>query len=185
MPAQSLDPYVHNPPDGIPKDRLVFGVHCYSWSGPGLYIPNFDHLGGWNKPGTRKKSLQDCIRASFLGRCLGGTQDVRNYGDMSAEDQVDWYRKHWGWLVEERIAPVWVSEFGLSLTPCGEDQCWFETLAKYVGELDADFAYWPLNGGPKPDGSSESYGLLREDWTPHVADWRRSLLTERWARPRQ
>ena len=37
--------------------------------------------------------------------------------------------------------------------------------------MDADFAYWPLNVGPKPgDGGDESYGMLTKEWTAKSED---------------
>eukprot|EP00439_Symbiodinium_sp_Y106_P006306 s1301_g1.t1 len=42
---------------------------------------------------------------------------------------------------------------------------------------DADFAYWPLNVGPKPGGSEdEPYGILTNDWQPRWADLRLQAL---------
>jgi len=63
-------------------------------------------------------------------------------------------------------------------------------VTAYLKAKDADFAYWPLNVGPKAghgadaataaadgaEGGDESYGLLRNDWSPRWPDERLRLL---------
>jgi hypothetical protein len=53
---------------------------------------------------------------------------------------------------------------------------WLTNLEAYMRELDLDFTYWPLNGGPKPSGDSEPYGLLEDDWTTVRMDDRLSAI---------
>jgi hypothetical protein len=70
-------------------------------------------------------------------------------------------------------APVWLGEFGDS---GGSDPGWLNKLGATLGATDADWAYWPLNGGPKASGESEPFGLLEDDWTTVRNDWRLALL---------
>merc|ERR1712137_631331 len=177
LPAQSLESYVRFPPDDVPANRLVFAAHSYAWTGPGIYIPNFQKLGGWNDRGW-KKNVQDLVRGKILGKTVGGTDETRNFQDMSPDEQLNWHRIHWGYLLEDNRAPVWVSEFGLPLNANERERAWYETLVHYINAFDGDFAYWPFNGPPKPNGGDERYGLVGRDWLPRdPADWRlRSMM---------
>jgi hypothetical protein len=103
---------------------------------------------------------------------LGGP----TYSTMSAAELATASRKQWGYLVEPGkpfTAPVWVGELGDS---AASDPKWMTNLAEYLRTLDADFAYWALNGGPKAAGGPEPFGLLDDDWTTVRKDWRLTLL---------
>jgi endoglucanase len=103
---------------------------------------------------------------------LGGP----TYAAMNAADFKTATTKQWGYLLEPGkpgTAPVWLGEFGDSAT---SDPAWLTNLAGYLAETDADFAYWPLNGGPKASGESEPFGLLEDDWRTVRNDWRLALL---------
>eukprot|EP00929_Paragymnodinium_shiwhaense_P054125 TRINITY_DN27123_c0_g1_i2.p1 TRINITY_DN27123_c0_g1~~TRINITY_DN27123_c0_g1_i2.p1 ORF type:complete len:454 (-),score=61.46 TRINITY_DN27123_c0_g1_i2:103-1464(-) len=175
FPSLPLDIYLNEPPEGIPADRLVLGVHCYDWSGPGLYIPSWQTLDGWNEIGSKRKSVLDTVR-STVGLLLYNCREDRNYWQMSTDEQVRWYESQWGFALKKSLIPVWLSEFGVEVDASSEKRAWFEAMTKYLEELDVDYAYWPLNGGPKPSGDSEPYGLLGDDWHPHKEDWRLRLL---------
>ena len=98
------------------------------------------------------------------------------YDTMTASDLAAASRKQWGYLVDPGKpypAPLWLGEFGDSAT---SDPKWMNNLAAYLRDLDADFAYWALNGGPKAAGGAEPYGLLDDDWTTVRKDWRLTLL---------
>merc|ERR1711957_959994 len=82
----------------------------------------------------------------------------------------------WIYLLKGETCPVWVSEFGTGPEP-GYDLQWFENVVKILGSVDADFAYWPLNVGPKPgDGGDESYGMLSKEWMPKLEEDPRLIL---------
>jgi len=103
---------------------------------------------------------------------LGGP----TYSTMTAAELAAASRKQWGYLTDPgkpSTAPVWVGEFGDS---AGSDPGWMNNLGEYLRALDADFAYWALNGGPKAAGGSEPFGLLDDDWTTVRRDWRLTLL---------
>jgi endoglucanase len=102
---------------------------------------------------------------------LGGT-----YGSMTAAALASASAKQWGYLTDPGkpfTAPVWLGEFGDSAS---SDRKWMTNLAAYLRTLDADFAYWALNGGPKAAGGPEPFGLLEDDWTTVRQDWRLELL---------
>jgi hypothetical protein len=103
---------------------------------------------------------------------LGGP----TYSAMSAAALAAASRQQWGYLTEPGkpfTAPVWLGEFGDS---AASDPKWMNNLAPYLRTLDADFAYWALNGGPKAAGGPEPFGLLEDDWKTVRQDWRRDLL---------
>jgi hypothetical protein len=152
-PQRGLRGMVQDPGPLLPalKEKLVLGVHMYHWSGPGRFIPRWSVPPKWG-----------CLMGII--RCLGIiTKD--NYGDMSKETLRSQIREDWGFALEEKRCPVWVSEFGADLS--NEDEMkWLRIFTELLQELDADWAYWPLNVGPKPEcGCDEAYGMLAKDWT--------------------
>jgi len=103
---------------------------------------------------------------------LGGP----TYATMTAAQLASASQKQWGFLTEAGkpfTAPLWLGEFG---DGAGSDPKWLTNLAEYLRSLDADFAYWALNGGPKAAGGPEPFGLLEDDWTTVRKDWRLDLL---------
>ena len=68
--------------------------------------------------------------------------------------------KHWGYLVKNNIAPVWVGEFGTKLTTTS-DQQWIAALTKYMGTgaTGISWTFWSWN----PD-SGDTGGILLDDW---------------------
>jgi len=167
-PMRSLQPYAKRPGPLLPRfqKHLVLGVHHYAWSGPGRYLA-FGHQ-------------MDCgimwLVRSVL-RCLRIFSN-ENYGDMSSSRLAAELSSQWAYLLNDGACPVWVSEFGAGPTPRCYDLLWFEKFVEFLASVDVDWAYWPLNVGPKPgDGGDESYGMLAEDWTPkRGGDPRLSLL---------
>ena len=67
---------------------------------------------------------------------------------------------HWGYLVKNNIAPVWVGEFGSTLATTS-DQQWLSQLTKYLGTGATGFnwTFWCWN----PD-SGDTGGILMDDW---------------------
>ena len=68
------------------------------------------------------------------------------------------WSKHWGYLVENNIAPVYIGEFG-TMDQTASDSQWFHMMAGYIGANNFSFTYWCLN----PD-SGDTGGLLQNDW---------------------
>jgi len=68
------------------------------------------------------------------------------------------WSKHWGYLVENNIAPVYVGEFGTKNQTASDGQ-WFHNMAGYVSANGLSFTFWCLN----PD-SGDTGGILQDDW---------------------
>jgi len=68
--------------------------------------------------------------------------------------------KYWGYLVKQNIAPVWVGEFGTTMT-ASVDKTWLTELMKYMGSgvNGMNFTYWSWN----PD-SGDTGGIVSDDW---------------------
>jgi endoglucanase len=96
------------------------------------------------------------------------------YGDMTAAELEQASHDKWGYLLQAGrpyTAPVLLGEFGAE-----SQNAWLSNLEAYMAEIDVDFTYWPLNGGPKASGDSEPYGLLEDDWTTVRSDARIGAL---------
>ena len=74
------------------------------------------------------------------------------------------WRRSWGYLVEDNIAPVLVGEFGTRLQT-ESDRQWLTGLVDYLHEHAISFAYWSFN-----PNSGDTGGLVGDDWrTPEQA----------------
>jgi endoglucanase len=101
------------------------------------------------------------------------------------------WRKAWGHLIEEDIAPVYLGEFGSSngLRPgeppadCFDDKGefsqgrWLRALISWLESSGAHWAWWPLNGtmsdasdASRKFGDLEFYGVLAPDWEKPAND---------------
>jgi aryl-phospho-beta-D-glucosidase BglC (GH1 family) len=84
-----------------------------------------------------------------------------------------------GYLLNERIAPVWVGEFGgnvSSLSSPGGGGTWWANIQAWLKEADIDWCWWALNPthgqSSRPGtnqilnywGAPEPFGLLTLDW---------------------
>mmetsp|Transcript_23214 Transcript_23214/g.39650 ORF Transcript_23214/g.39650 Transcript_23214/m.39650 type:complete len:867 (+) Transcript_23214:90-2690(+) len=147
---------------GIPRDRFLLALHMYAWSGPGSWSP---------------KAFTGRVTRTFLHAVdyVGKRSLYGELGDEDFEQQMD---REWGFVLEQNICPVWLSEFGADLK-IEFEVLWFRKLCQYLQKKDADFAYWPLNVGPKPGSDQdECYGFLTKDWSPQWADPRLRLLRQ-------
>jgi endoglucanase len=72
--------------------------------------------------------------------------------------------ENWGYLVQDGIAPVWLSEFGTRFETAS-DRAWLETLAEYIDHNGLSFAFWSLN-----PNSGDTGGILKDDWTTVSAE---------------
>jgi endoglucanase len=70
------------------------------------------------------------------------------------------WEKHWGYIITQQMAPVWLGEFGTTLTT-RSDQQWFSTITTYLGKGvgGINWTYWAWN----PD-SGDTGGILQNDW---------------------
>jgi len=166
-PQRGLNDYAANPGPLLPRfaGRLVLGVHHYSWSGPGRFVPR------WSIPSGTLTCFVDTIRGL-------GLITKTNYGDMSYNKLKQQIASEWGNILEADRCPVWVSEFGADISN-PEEMSWLRNFVKVLSDYDADWAYWPLNVGPKPTcGGDEAYGMLRPDWTQKKSPDERLQLLE-------
>lgn len=97
---------------------------------------------------------------------------------------VQQMNRTWGYLVTERIAPVWIGEMGSSLMgKYAPEVTWADTLLDYMnGKLTAQ-------GGPAFHGDEQGvsgswwfWGHM-DDWTPNgiLADWNAAPRTAQYA----
>jgi hypothetical protein len=78
------------------------------------------------------------------------------------------------WALENRPVPVWVGEFGDSVSKINRNQGW-QRLWHFISyQMDLDFAYWCFNGRKWIDGKweDESFGLL----SPDYRSWRNPIF---------
>merc|ERR1712032_719339 len=105
-------------------------------------------------------------------------EDWGNYLPKEFTDYVAKLDERWGYLLRENIAPVWLSEFGMS-NPYGQGEGsmevrWWNHWARHVqnggplaGSGGLDWAFWQLwgvqsEGTNRERGGLEGYGVLNE-----------------------
>jgi len=66
--------------------------------------------------------------------------------------------QHWGYLVKEGIAPVFVGEFGTRYET-NKDRQWLQTFQDYIQQNELNWTFWSLN-----PNSGDTGGLLLDDW---------------------
>ena len=88
------------------------------------------------------------------GRCDRCWFTAANYPNNLA----DVWEKHFGYLVTQNLAPVWIGEFGTKYETA-VDQTWLKTLAGYIQQKGMSFAYWCWNAD-----SGDTGGILQDDW---------------------
>ena len=90
--------------------------------------------------------------------------DVYDLHYFSAPDYpnnlVGIWDAHWGFIVKQHIAPLWLGEFG-TLLDDQTDQQWLTNMITYLGTgvTGINWTYWALN----PD-SVDTGGILQNDW---------------------
>ena len=66
----------------------------------------------------------------------------------------------WGFIAQQRIAPLLIGEFGGRKTDLGSDEGrWQRQFLDFLGRTGASWTYWALN----PD-SGDTGGILLDDW---------------------
>jgi aryl-phospho-beta-D-glucosidase BglC (GH1 family) len=66
--------------------------------------------------------------------------------------------QYWGYLAKQKIAPIWIGEFG-TLDQTTSDQQWLAAMVGYIKGANLSFSYWCWN----PD-SGDTGGILQDDW---------------------
>jgi endoglucanase len=123
------------------------------------------------------------VRLSRPGRLVWAAHDYRwmhTAGELSAYPLFGTVLgvRFGGLTVEGRpfTAPVWLDETGTCTqpapgSPCSpSDPAYLRSLTRYLVASDLDVAFWQLDGTQgtgysRTPGASETYGLLRPDWT--------------------
>ena len=76
------------------------------------------------------------------------------------------WTKHWAYISQDNIAPVWLGEFGVSIAassdsptaPEAMEAKWFQSIIQFLhNDTRMGWAYWALNG-------SDRYGLLNANY---------------------
>lgn len=96
-----------------------------------------------------------------------------SYSEMTPSEFKDVIDFEWNFVTKASqyyTAPVWISEFGLAPDANEQDSLWFKNLLQILKDEDLGYAYWPLN--------HERYGLVNEDWSELLDDWRIPLIKE-------
>lgn len=88
---------------------------------------------------------------------------------FDGRDLTQTFRDHWGYLVEEGIAPVLLGEWGSRLETA-EDLAWADELSAYLGQHGIPWMWWALN-----PNSADTGGLFADDWTTVRPDVTRLL----------
>lgn len=142
----------------VNPDWLIFveGVDCYNgdcyWWGGNLegVAAHPVHL---NVPNRLVYSVHD-YPASVYGQSWFNAPDYPN--NLPAV-----WDKHWGYIIKQNIAPVWLGEFGTRLNTTS-DQQWLTALTNYLGKgaQGISWTFWCWN----PD-SGDTGGILNDDWT--------------------
>lgn len=142
----------------------------------GINFPRV-HLSRVAKAPVRLSVPNRLVYAAHNYGFIGPDALGETYGEMDWESFSTAMDAEWGHIASEGhpyTAPVWMSEFGVGFASI--DDKWFAHIIRYLDEGDFDFAYWPLNAGPKASGEDEPYGLLESDWVTPRRDFRTEAL---------
>ncbi|GHO42447.1 hypothetical protein KSX_06100 [Ktedonospora formicarum] len=141
---------------------FVEGVDCY---GPGGQASGDCYWWGGNLEGA----AQYPVRLNVANRLVYSAHDypasVYPQSWFSASNYPNnlpgVWDTHWGYLVKQNIAPVWLGEFGTKLATTS-DQQWLSTLTNYLGKgaNGIHWTFWCLN-----PNSGDTGGILNDDWT--------------------
>ena len=88
------------------------------------------------------------------------------------------WNKHWAYIAQQNIAPVWLGEFGVS-TPASPDNPtsvetmeakWFQSMIQFLhNDTRIGWSYWPLNG-------EDRYGILNANYDDIKSSDRQNAL---------
>jgi endoglucanase len=70
------------------------------------------------------------------------------------------WEKYWAYLQKNRIAPLFVGEFGGSSVGQDLEGVWQRTLVSFLHTQGLSYAYWAWNAD-----SGDTGGILNNDWT--------------------
>ncbi|KAH8817432.1 cellulase [Xylogone sp. PMI_703] len=136
-----------------------------------------DLSGVWNRPiilDVPDRVVYSAHVYSWSGwGSFGGMYAARSYSSFAKS-----MKENWGYILENQIAPVWVSEFGAPHQPENGDANYWKNLLRYLKSIDADFGYWAINPRKPFNNEEETYGLLEDDWETPILDYRMRDMSE-------
>jgi endoglucanase len=139
-------------------------------------------VGGTEYSGNLTGVAEDPVRLRIPHRVVYAPHDYRwfhsddeltDYGAFEAK-----LTERWGYILDRREAPLYLSEFGTCTNPSPREEChpldpaYLRFITRYLRETDMEWAYWPLNGTQsagygREHGAVEAYGLLNADWSDY------------------
>ena len=142
--------------------------------GTDQYNGESDFWGG-NLAGVRTSPVRLDLpgRLVYSAHVYGPTEYAQSWfnAGTSPASLAALYHRHWGFISESGVAPVWIGEFGTpnsdsdvaSLEPGSEGQ-WFQALIAYLqAHPSIGWTYWGING-------EDRYGLFTADYTATPAN---------------
>ena len=87
----------------------------------------------------------------------------------------DVWQKHWAYLHTERLAPVWIGEFGGRSMGMDPEGVWQRSLLSFLKRQRMSYSYWSWN----PD-SGDTGGILEDDWRTVNTAKMRVLSAYQW-----
>jgi endoglucanase len=139
-------------------------------------------VGGTEYQGNLTGVARQPVRLRTPHRVVYAPHDYRWFHPQEELTGYDAFRakldERWGYIARERIAPLYLSEFGTCTNPNPNEQCdpldpaYLDFITRYLRETGIDWAYWPLNGTQsagygREHGRIETYGLLNEEWSDY------------------
>ena len=136
-----------------------------------IFVEGTDTVGsesdfwGGNLAGVRTAPVRLAIpgRLVYSAHVYGPTEYAQSWFNAATTPATlaALYHRHWGFISEAGIAPVWIGEFGtpnndadISSTEPGSEGQWFQALVAYLGSHPSiGWTYWGING-------EDRYGLL-------------------------
>jgi Endoglucanase len=141
---------------------FVEGVDCYGADGA---AKGNCTLWGSNLEGVAKKPIQLSVPNQLVYSVHEYPASISAQKWFSAPDYPNnlpaIWNAHWGYIIKQHIAPVWLGEFGTRLATQSDRQ-WLATLVNYLGKgaSGINWTFWAWN----PD-SGDTGGILNDDWT--------------------
>lgn len=220
--AQDLT-HVKAEPARLPQSNLVYEAHEYIWfkysTHPGMALTGARPEGGMIFP-NKKVAENNC---TALGdACVGLTCELdRSNCTLSKSSEmmpsvtgkVSFMKKYnlttfegffssldywWGNLVRDRVAPIFVTEFGMGhdFDSHADVRLWFSAWAKYIGSEGPmsgeagglDWSYWELSGEQmggtgRTYGATEGFGILNHCWNAPANDQHLAAVQSLMLRP--
>lgn len=128
------------------KNKIVFSAHDYGTYGSG------------GSPSSLPPQLRpDQIIDGYKGTGFYASHN----GKLFPNNLSEYWRRQWGFIAEQNIAPVWVGEFGASWNPAdpttvARDTQWINALGAYMAAHNMSFSYFAIN----PDNEASGIGGL-------------------------